>query len=176
MDTQGPPQVENISRQVSMPAGFMPYPPYPPFPPGRKGEAKDLGHPGLLLAYGEEAWKNAAPLQETPGRYQVSGDTWPGSWPQHTHTHRWKLCGHLHFLVPALPLQEGRVPAFTPPAGDTRCGQVPATTPARPPQPNPTQGHLRYVLGAWAVPSEVTGSRGDGEKNKACCYLGSFLP
>ncbi|KAL1786684.1 FAM166A isoform X1 [Sigmodon hispidus] len=71
MDTQGPPQVENVSRQVSLPAGFMPYPPYPPFPPGRKGEARDLGHPGLLLAYGEEAWKNAAPLQETPEKHQL---------------------------------------------------------------------------------------------------------
>lgn len=54
----------------------MPYPPYPPCPPSRKGEARDLGHPGLLLAYGEEAWKNVAPLQETPGSYnQVTGDT-----------------------------------------------------------------------------------------------------
>ncbi|EDL93631.1 similar to 4931415M17 protein [Rattus norvegicus] len=69
VDTQGMPQGENISRHVPLPAGFMPYPPYPPCPPGRKGEARDLGHPGLLLAYGEEAWKNAAPLQETPGRY-----------------------------------------------------------------------------------------------------------
>ncbi|OBS68965.1 hypothetical protein A6R68_02488, partial [Neotoma lepida] len=71
MDIQGPPQVENISKQVSLPAGFMPYPPYPPFPPGKKGEARGLGHPGLLLAYGEEAWKNAAPVQETPGSYQL---------------------------------------------------------------------------------------------------------
>lgn len=78
MNTQGPPPVENISREVPLPADFMPYPPYPPFPPGRKAEAKDLGHPGLLMAYGEEAWKNAAPLQETPGRYQVSGD--PLAW------------------------------------------------------------------------------------------------
>nr|XP_038961119.1 protein FAM166A isoform X2 [Rattus norvegicus] len=43
--------------------------PYIPHYTSRKGEARDLGHPGLLLAYGEEAWKNAAPLQETPGRY-----------------------------------------------------------------------------------------------------------
>ncbi|MEJ1271862.1 family with sequence similarity 166 member A [Cricetulus griseus] len=71
VDTQGPPQVENICREVPMSADFLPYPPYPPFPPGRKGEARDLGHPGLLLAYGEEAWKNAAPLKETPGQYQL---------------------------------------------------------------------------------------------------------
>ncbi|NP_001408827.1 ciliary microtubule inner protein 2A isoform b [Mus musculus] len=66
VDTQGPPQVEN--RQGPLTAGFMPYPPYPACPPGRKGEARDLGHPGLLLAYGEEAWKDAAPLQDTPGK------------------------------------------------------------------------------------------------------------
>lgn len=131
-----------------MSADFLPYPPYPPFPPGRKGEARDLGHPGLLLAYGEEAWKNAAPLKETPGQYQVSGDTLAWVSPSSPSTPRQKLCYTLHFPVPAIPLQEGRVPASTSPAGDTRCGQVPATTPARPPQPNPTQGHLRYVLGA----------------------------
>lgn len=85
VDTQGPPQVEN--RQGPLTAGFMPYPPYPACPPGRKGEARDLGHPGLLLAYGEEAWKDAAPLQDTPGKNnQVTGYTlaW-GSfhWPPH---------------------------------------------------------------------------------------------
>uniref|UniRef100_I3MMZ2 Ciliary microtubule inner protein 2A n=1 Tax=Ictidomys tridecemlineatus TaxID=43179 RepID=I3MMZ2_ICTTR len=64
---QGSP--ENISRQVLLPAGFMPYPPYPPCPPGRKGYSGELGHPGLLLAYGEDAWKTAVP--EVPGQSQL---------------------------------------------------------------------------------------------------------
>uniref|UniRef100_A0A8C9P0H1 Family with sequence similarity 166 member A n=1 Tax=Spermophilus dauricus TaxID=99837 RepID=A0A8C9P0H1_SPEDA len=66
---QGSP--ENISRQVLLPAGFMPYPPYPPCPPGRKGYSGELGHPGLLLAYGEDAWKTAAPVPEVPGQSQL---------------------------------------------------------------------------------------------------------
>lgn len=95
VDTQGPPQVENISRQVSLPADFMPYPPYPPFPPGKKAEARDLGHPCLLLAYGEETWKNAAPIQESPRRYQVS--TWILS-PIHTHVQTVVTCTFLFQL------------------------------------------------------------------------------
>nr|XP_025117921.1 protein FAM166A isoform X5 [Bubalus bubalis] len=51
--------------------GFMPYPPYAPCPPGRKGDSRDLGHPGLRLALGEEAWKNTAPACEAPGQYQL---------------------------------------------------------------------------------------------------------
>ncbi|KAI6049977.1 FAM166A [Marmota monax] len=66
---QGSP--ENISRQVLLPAGFMPYPPYPPCPPGRKGYSGQLGHPGLLLAYGEDAWKTAASVPEVPGQSQL---------------------------------------------------------------------------------------------------------
>ncbi|XP_047380729.1 protein FAM166A isoform X1 [Sciurus carolinensis] len=66
---QGSP--ENISRQVLLPAGFMPYPPYPPCPPGRKGYSGDLGHPGLLLAHGEDAWKTTAPVPEIPGQSQL---------------------------------------------------------------------------------------------------------
>lgn len=65
--------IENVSRQVPLPAGFMPYPPYPPCPPGRKGDSRDLGHPGLRLAYGEEGWKSTTPVHEAPGRYQVTG-------------------------------------------------------------------------------------------------------
>lgn len=63
-----------MSRQVAVPAGFMPYPPYPPCPPGRKGSS-DMGHPGLRLAYGEEAWKTAKPVHRTPGQHQVTRDT-----------------------------------------------------------------------------------------------------
>ncbi|XP_063100117.1 ciliary microtubule inner protein 2A isoform X2 [Cavia porcellus] len=70
VDTQGPPGAENMSRQVAVPAGFMPYPPYPPCPPGRKGSS-DMGHPGLRLAYGEEAWKTAKPVHRTPGQHQL---------------------------------------------------------------------------------------------------------
>nr|XP_012639937.1 protein FAM166A isoform X3 [Microcebus murinus] len=70
MDTQEPPGVENISREVGLPAGFMPYPPYPPCPPGKKGDSRDLGHPGQRLAYGEEAWKSTTPVHEAPGQHQ----------------------------------------------------------------------------------------------------------
>ncbi|XP_008574692.1 PREDICTED: protein FAM166A [Galeopterus variegatus] len=70
-DAQRPPGDEDISRQVPLPAGFMPYPPYPPCPPGRKGDSGDVGHPGLRLAYGEEAWKSAVPVHESPGQYQL---------------------------------------------------------------------------------------------------------
>nr|XP_012639936.1 protein FAM166A isoform X2 [Microcebus murinus] len=71
MDTQEPPGVENISREVGLPAGFMPYPPYPPCPPGKKGDSRDLGHPGQRLAYGEEAWKSTTPVHEAPGQHQL---------------------------------------------------------------------------------------------------------
>lgn len=72
VDAQGPPGGENVSRQVPLPAGFMPYPPYPPCPPGRKGDSRDLGHPGLRLALGEEAWMSATPAREAPTQYQVT--------------------------------------------------------------------------------------------------------
>ncbi|XP_024417992.1 ciliary microtubule inner protein 2A [Desmodus rotundus] len=68
---EGPPGMENISRQVPLPAGFMPYPPYPLCPPGRKRDSKDLGHPGLRLAYGEEGWKRTARADEAPEQYQL---------------------------------------------------------------------------------------------------------
>lgn len=70
---KGPQGVESISRQVLLPAGFMPYAPYPPCPPGRKGGSRDFGHPGLRLAYGEEAWKSTTPVHGAPGRDQVTG-------------------------------------------------------------------------------------------------------
>ncbi|MXQ97889.1 hypothetical protein E5288_WYG003969 [Bos mutus] len=70
-DAQGSLGGENVSRQVPLPAGFMPYPPYAPCPPGRKGDSRDLGHPGLRLALGEEAWKSTAPACEAPGQYQL---------------------------------------------------------------------------------------------------------
>ncbi|KAM4877744.1 ciliary microtubule inner protein 2A isoform 2-T8 [Thomomys bottae] len=70
-EAQGQPAVEDVTKQAPMPADFMPYPPYPPCPPGRKGDSGDLGHPGLRLAYGEEAWKSPIPVHESPGRYQL---------------------------------------------------------------------------------------------------------
>ncbi|XP_004640416.1 protein FAM166A isoform X2 [Octodon degus] len=71
VDAQGPLGAENICKQVTMPAGFMPYPPYPPCPPGRKGDSSAVVHPGLRLAYGEEAWKSANLVHETPGQHQL---------------------------------------------------------------------------------------------------------
>ena len=71
-DAQGSLGGENVSRQVPLPAGFMPYPPYAPCPPGRKGDSRDLGHPGLRLALGEEVWKSTAPACEAPRQYQVT--------------------------------------------------------------------------------------------------------
>ncbi|XP_058929359.1 ciliary microtubule inner protein 2A [Kogia breviceps] len=56
---------------VSGTAGFMCYPPHPPCPPGRKGDSRDLGHPGLRLALGEEAWKSTTPACEAPTQYQL---------------------------------------------------------------------------------------------------------
>uniref|UniRef100_A0A8C2Y4A9 Ciliary microtubule inner protein 2A-C-like domain-containing protein n=1 Tax=Capra hircus TaxID=9925 RepID=A0A8C2Y4A9_CAPHI len=70
-DAQGSLGGENVSRQVPLPAGFMPYPPYAPCPPGRKGDSRDLGHPGLRLALGEEVWKSTAPACEAPRQYQL---------------------------------------------------------------------------------------------------------
>ncbi|XP_061290265.1 ciliary microtubule inner protein 2A isoform X2 [Bos javanicus] len=70
-DAQGSLGGENVSRQVPLPAGFMPYPPYAPCSPGRKGDSRDLGHPGLRLALGEEAWRSTAPACEAPGQYQL---------------------------------------------------------------------------------------------------------
>ncbi|KAF0877396.1 F166A protein, partial [Crocuta crocuta] len=66
-----PPEAENGSREVLLPAGFMPYPPYPPCPPGRKGDSKDFGHPGLRLAYGEEGWKSTTPAHKAPEPAQL---------------------------------------------------------------------------------------------------------
>ncbi|KAB1280312.1 Protein FAM166A, partial [Camelus dromedarius] len=71
VDAQGSLGVENVSRQVPLPAGIMPYPPYPPCPPGRKGDSRDFGHPGLRLALEEEGWKSTTPAQEAPGQYQL---------------------------------------------------------------------------------------------------------
>lgn len=85
VDAQGSLGGENVSRQEPLPAGFMPYPPYAPCPPGRKGGSRDLGHPGLRLALGEEAWKSTTPACEAPGQYQVTeghpGNTGPGPTP-----------------------------------------------------------------------------------------------
>lgn len=72
MNTEGLSGVENVSRKVSLPAGFMPYPPYPPCPPGRKEDSRDFRYPGLQLAYGEEGWKSTTPVHEGPGQYQVT--------------------------------------------------------------------------------------------------------
>ncbi|XP_004284990.1 protein FAM166A [Orcinus orca] len=71
VDAQGPPGGENVSRQVPLPAGFVPYPLYPPCPQGRKGDSRDLGHPGLRLALGEEAWMSATSAREAPTQYQL---------------------------------------------------------------------------------------------------------
>lgn len=71
-DAEGLPGVEHTSKQVSLPAGFMPFYPYPPCPPGRKGDSRDFGHPGLRLAYGEEGWKSTTPVHKAPGQYQVT--------------------------------------------------------------------------------------------------------
>lgn len=71
-DAEGPPGVENTSKQVVLPAGVMPFYPYPPCPPGRKGVSRDFGHPGLRLAYGEEGWKSTTPVHKAPGQYQVT--------------------------------------------------------------------------------------------------------
>ncbi|KAB0390877.1 hypothetical protein E2I00_003319, partial [Balaenoptera physalus] len=62
-----------------------------------------------------------------------------------------------------VPLQEGRVPAPSAPAGDTTCGQLPQAAPAGPPQPDPAQGHLRWVPGAGArhAPARIQGPRQD---------------
>ncbi|XP_008049224.1 protein FAM166A-like, partial [Carlito syrichta] len=81
VDAQEPPEVENRSRQVLLPAGLMPYFPYPPCPPGRKGDSRDLGHPGLRLAYGEEAWKSTTPAHEAPGRSQLYHCRRDERWP-----------------------------------------------------------------------------------------------
>ncbi|KAM5259658.1 ciliary microtubule inner protein 2A isoform 2-T2 [Hipposideros larvatus] len=70
-DSEGMPGVENVSKQVSLPAGFMPYPPYPPCPPGRKGDSSEFGHSGLRLACREEGWKSTTPVHEGPGQYQL---------------------------------------------------------------------------------------------------------
>ncbi|XP_029775674.1 protein FAM166A isoform X3 [Suricata suricatta] len=67
----GPPEAENASKEVLLPAGFMPYPPCPPCPPGRKGDSEDFGHPGLRLAYGEEGWKSTTPVPKAPERAQL---------------------------------------------------------------------------------------------------------
>ncbi|XP_060055427.1 ciliary microtubule inner protein 2A isoform X2 [Erinaceus europaeus] len=82
MDNQRIPEIDNVSRQVLLPANFMPYPPCPPCPPGKK-ESQDLGHPGLRLARGEEAWQS--PATEAPGHYQLyhcRRDEYPPPVPQ----------------------------------------------------------------------------------------------
>uniref|UniRef100_A0A8C3WR45 Ciliary microtubule inner protein 2A n=1 Tax=Catagonus wagneri TaxID=51154 RepID=A0A8C3WR45_9CETA len=70
-DAQGPLEAEQVSRQAPWPAGFLPHAPYPPCPPGRKGDPRDLGHPGLRLALGEEGWKHTSPAHEAPGQNQL---------------------------------------------------------------------------------------------------------
>ncbi|XP_006109564.1 protein FAM166A [Myotis lucifugus] len=70
-EAEGLPGEESACWQVPLPPGFMPYPPYPPCPPGRKLDAGDLGHPGLRLAYGEEAWTTTTPLREVSGQHQL---------------------------------------------------------------------------------------------------------
>ncbi|EHH23635.1 hypothetical protein EGK_07142 [Macaca mulatta] len=67
VDAQEPPGVENIARQILLPADVMPYPPHPPCPPGRKRESRDLGHP----AYCEDAWKSTTPVCEAPRQPQL---------------------------------------------------------------------------------------------------------
>ncbi|XP_012300596.2 ciliary microtubule inner protein 2A [Aotus nancymaae] len=68
---QEPPGVEDIPRHLLLPAGVVPYPPHPRCSPGRKGDSRDSGHPGLRLAFGEEAQRNAAPVCEAPGQQQL---------------------------------------------------------------------------------------------------------
>ncbi|KAK2120808.1 hypothetical protein P7K49_002194 [Saguinus oedipus] len=76
----------------------MPYPPHPLCPPGRKGDSRDSGHPGLRLAFGEEAWRNTAPVCEAHRQQQqvpVSAKRTPvrpwlyhcrrDEYPPHTH-------------------------------------------------------------------------------------------
>lgn len=147
-DTQGPPGVQNASAQVQLPAGFMPYPCYPPRSPGRKGDSRDFGHPGLRLAYGEEGWKSTIPDHEAPGWHQVTRRC-ARTEPHPSQTQVGAGVVTCPLSIPAVPLQEGRVPAPSPPAGDTRCGQVPQAAPAGSPQTDPTQGHLRWAPRAW---------------------------
>ncbi|XP_058380607.1 protein FAM166A [Diceros bicornis minor] len=66
VDAQVPPEVEKVSRQVLLPAGFVSYPCHPPHPPGRKGDSRDLGHPGLRPACGQEGWKSTTPVHGAP--------------------------------------------------------------------------------------------------------------
>lgn len=103
---KGPPGVENISRQVLLPAGFMPYPPYPPCPPGRKGDSRDFGHPGLRLAYGEEGWKSTTPVHKAPGQDQVTGRG-AGTKPHPSQTQVGAEAVTCSPSIPAVPLQEG---------------------------------------------------------------------
>ncbi|XP_054440082.1 ciliary microtubule inner protein 2A [Pteronotus mesoamericanus] len=84
-DAEGPPGTENISKQVPLPAGFMPYPPYPPCPPSRKGHRRDLGHPGLRPAHEEGGWKSDAHACGCPERHQLyhyRRDEYPAPGPQ----------------------------------------------------------------------------------------------
>ncbi|XP_058515728.1 protein FAM166A isoform X4 [Ochotona princeps] len=59
--------------------------PHIPHYTGKKVDARAWGHPGLQLAYGQEAWKSQDPVPETPGEYQLyhcrrdEGPLQPGS-------------------------------------------------------------------------------------------------
>lgn len=167
---EGPPGAESDSWQVPLPPGFMPYPPYPPCPPGRKVDSGDLGHPGLRLAYGEEAWRDPIPLREAPGQYQVMGTLGPAS-PQRDPVRGG--VGDLPPSVPAVPLQEGRVPQpRRRRAGDPRRRQVPEAAPAGSPQPGPTQGHLRWVPGLGRrTPHKAAGAQQEDESKVCPCFL-----
>lgn len=110
VDAQGPSGLENIPRQVLLPAGSLPYHPYLPCPPGRKGDSKDLGHPGQWLAYREEGWKSTTPILKAPGQDQVIGRC-TGTQSHPSQTWGWGAggAGVVTWLLPisAVPLQEG---------------------------------------------------------------------
>ena len=94
VDAQGSLGAETVSRQEPLPAGFMPYPPYTPCPPGRKADSRDLGHPGLRLALGEEAWKSTTPACEAPGQYQVTEGHPGNTGPRPHRSQTWAGAGH----------------------------------------------------------------------------------
>ncbi|XP_073077302.1 ciliary microtubule inner protein 2A isoform X6 [Manis javanica] len=97
VDAQGPSGLENIPRQVLLPAGLLPYHPYLPCPPGRKGDSKDLGHPGQWLAYREEGWKSTTPILKAPGQDQLCHCR-RDEYPPPAHQHETLDVGKFHRL------------------------------------------------------------------------------
>nr|XP_017503090.2 protein FAM166A [Manis javanica] len=97
VDAQGPSGLENIPRQVLLPAGSLPYHPYLPCPPGRKGDSKDLGHPGQWLAYREEGWKSTTPILKAPGQDQLCHCR-RDEYPPPAHQHETLDVGKFHRL------------------------------------------------------------------------------